>query len=166
MPVYTRVLTRVQLTFGRKPSSNPWVESIRVTIRVGGRSHWRRIRVESGLEPSCKQGYIIIQAGPHVCIISAFYFLQGPPGLPGEDGVPGTPGRIGRPGKVVRTSTPFLNLCCCVIYLLAYTILEFCSHDFCSSFLFQGFPGEPGQKGEMGPMGPQGMMVSSCMVYR
>ena len=52
--VYTRVLTR----FNSLPVHNRvpihqwmWVES----IRVEGRSHWRQIRVESGLEPSCEQ---------------------------------------------------------------------------------------------------------------
>ena len=66
--VYTRVLTRVQLTSGREPSSNPPMDVGWATIQVGGVHwrrirgvhwrrirgvHWRRIRVESGLELSC-----------------------------------------------------------------------------------------------------------------
>ena len=53
--VYTRVLTRVQLTSCRELSSNPpidVVESIRVIVWVGG----VHTGGESGLEPSCKRG--------------------------------------------------------------------------------------------------------------
>ena len=55
--VYTRVLTRVQLTSGREPSSNPpmdvgWSQSGLQSglgdVHTGG---------ESGLELSCKRGF-------------------------------------------------------------------------------------------------------------
>ena len=49
--VYTRVLTQVQFTSSRE------LRSLMDVGRVNpgwGRSHWRQIRVESGLEPSCK----------------------------------------------------------------------------------------------------------------
>ena len=44
-PVYTRVLTRVQLTSGHKPSQSGLQSGL----------GWRRIWVESGIELSCKQ---------------------------------------------------------------------------------------------------------------
>ena len=58
--VYTRVLTRVQLTFSREPSSNPPMDVGWVNLGYNpgwGRSHWRQIRVES-LELSCKIGLV------------------------------------------------------------------------------------------------------------
>ena len=51
--VYTRVLTRVQLTSGSELSSNPPMDMGRVSPGYNpgwGRSHWRQIRVRPWLE--------------------------------------------------------------------------------------------------------------------
>ena len=57
--VYTRVLTRVQLTFGCEASSNPPVDEGRanpVYNRVGGVYTGGKSRlIETGLELSCKR---------------------------------------------------------------------------------------------------------------